>query len=253
MDDLAYTFQMAAWKIERANEHIKSVESVIQWIVDPSNYVVTPDRNPQTGHYMIRVGPKGGGLPHQLSVWSGDAFHCLASALDYVWSGMTRKAVPNLTTRAHFPRHEKRENLIDMVAKSAVAKAFPTIKDLIVDEIRPYKDGNFPVWAVGKLDNIDKHRLLIAAMTIARLGKFRAVSEDGSVIDLSYSTVQTYGPELTLAFAAPFKFDDNPELAVDVIFDEPEVLPSGQLVQKTLADFAQAVSRATETLKQTVL
>jgi hypothetical protein len=72
---------MAAWKIERANQHIKSVESVVQWMVDPNNYVAVPDRNPETGLYVLRVGPKGGGLPHELPVWTGDAIHNLASAL----------------------------------------------------------------------------------------------------------------------------------------------------------------------------
>ena len=81
MNELALAFQMAAWKIERANQHIKSVESVIQWMTDPNNYIAAPDRNPETGTYVLRVGPKGGGFPHELPIWAGDAVHNLATSL----------------------------------------------------------------------------------------------------------------------------------------------------------------------------
>jgi hypothetical protein len=195
-------------------------------------------------------------LPHELPVWTGDVVHNLASALDYVWSGLAREANPNLATRAHFPRHETRQNLVNMLSQpleTAIKKAFPAVEGLILDKVQPYKDGNFPLWAVGKLDNIDKHRLFYAVMSIAKFGKFRTVSEDGSVNDLSYSTMQTNGPELTLGFAAPFKLNDDAELTLDVIFDEPEVLPPGQPVQKTLIDLAEAVSQTLEAFKETFL
>lgn len=241
---------MAFWKIERANQHIKSVKTVIDWIVDPSNYVTIPDRNAQTGHYGIRIGPKGGGMPHELPIWTGDAIHNLASALDFIWSGLAREADPNLATRAHFPRHETRQNLADMIAKSPVTKAFPGVEKLILDQVQPYKDGNFAVWAVGKLDNVDKHRLLIAALSIAKLGKFRAVAEDGSVIDLSNSTMQTDGPEMTLGFAVPFKLNDDAELTVEVVFNEPEIFPARQPVHQALIDFAEAVSSTLQAFKE---
>lgn len=222
-------------------------------MIDPNNYVAVPDRNPETGRYVLRIGPKGGGLPHELPVWTGDAIHNLASSLDYLWSSLARQAEPDLARRAHFPRHETRQNLIDMVSKSPVTKAFPVIEELILNNIKPYKDGNFRLWTVGKLDNIDKHRLLFAAMSIAKFGKFRAVSEDGSVIDLSYSTGKTPGPELTLGFAAPFKLNDDAELTVDVVFHEPEILPPSQPILKTLIDFEETVSEVYQIFKKTFL
>jgi hypothetical protein len=253
VNELAVAFQMADWKIERAKQHIKSVESVVQWMVDPSNYVAGSERNPQSGYYVLRVGPKGGGLPHELPVWTGDAIHNLATSLDYLWSGLARQAVPRLATRAHFPRHETRQNLADMLSKSPVSKAFPIIEGLILDHLKPYKEGNFHLWAVGKLDNVDKHRLFVAAMSIAKLGKFRPVSEDGSVIDLSHSTMQTHGPELTLGFGAPFKLNDDAELTVDVVFHEPEILPPGLPILKTLLDLAETVSGVSHTFRENFL
>lgn len=253
MTSLAYAFQMAAWKIERASQHIRSVETVIQWMVDPKNYVAEPYKNPDNGTYVLRVGPKAGGLPHELPVWAGDAIHNLASSLDYIWSGLARDADPAHAQRAHFPRHETRQNLIDQLSKSPVARAFPQVEQLILDGLRPYKEGNLPLWAVGKLNNVDKHRLLMAAMSIARFGKFRAMSGDGSVIDLSYSIMQTPGPELTLGFAAPFTLNSDAEVVVDVVFNEPEILPAGQPFLQTLADLTGVVTHALEEFKKALL
>jgi hypothetical protein len=219
-------------------------------MVDPNNYVAAPARNPQTGAYVLRVGPKGGGFPRELPLRAGDAVHNLATSLDYLWSGLARQTDPDSAKRAHFPRHETRQNLLDMVSKSPVRKAYPAVEALILDKLQPYKDGSFNLWAVGKLDNIDKHRLFVTAMSIAKFGRFRPVSEDGSVIDLSYSTVQTHGPELTLGFAAPFKLNDDAEINVDVVFNEPEILPPGQPILKTLIDMAATVSEVTQAFKE---
>jgi hypothetical protein len=251
--NLPLAFQMAAWKIERARQHIQSVGSVVEWMIDPENYVAAPELNAQTGVYVLRVGPKGGGLPHELPVWTGDAIHNLASALDYIWSGVARQANPSLATRVHFPRHETLENLKDAVGRSPVTKAFPAAYDLIVNDVKPYKEGNFCLWAVGKLDNIDKHRLFYTVLSIAKMGEFRAVSEDGSVTDLSHTTMRTIGPELTLGFAAPFKLNDDAEITVDVVFAEPEVLPPGRPVLQTLVELADAASETLETFKRAFL
>src|SRR5438045_4934850 len=108
MNDPAYAFQMAGWKLQRADQHSESVKSVIKWVVDPDNYIAAPYKDPKTGHYMLRVGAEGGGLPHELATWAGDAVHNLNTALDYLWSGLARQTVPHFAARA--PRHETREN-----------------------------------------------------------------------------------------------------------------------------------------------
>ncbi len=130
MSSLEYAFQMAAWKLERADQHIQSVDTVIQWVVDPSNYATFPYHDAQTGHYGIRIGPKNGAFPHELATWAGDAVHNISSSLDYLWSGLARQAIPDRTSRVNFPSHETRKNLEDMVGKSEVVKSFPAAESL---------------------------------------------------------------------------------------------------------------------------
>lgn len=251
--ELTYAFQMAEWRVERANNHIDHLKKIIEWTVHPDNYLAIPDHNPQTGNYVLKVGPKNGGLPRHLPIVAGEVAHALSITLDYLWSGITRYVAPSFAKRAHFPDHETLTNLQDMVSKDAAVKAMPALEKFIIEEIRPYKDGNFLLWAVGKLDNVDKHRLLLASMAIAKLGKFVATSEDGSVIDLSYSTINTYGPELILGFAAPFKLNDDTEISVDIVFNEPDVLPPGNPVLQTMIDLSNALAETVEAFKHKLL
>ena len=248
-DQLSYAFHMADWRIERANNHITHVKQIIEWIVHPDQYTAFPYRDPNSGHYGLSVGPKHGALPRHLPIVMGEAIHNLSIALDYLWNGVVRVVSPDLKGREHFPRHKCRRELVDKVSKTPVVQKLPGAKDFIVDHIRPYKDGNLLLWTIGKLDNIDKHRLLISCLTIAKFGKFVATGEDGSIIDLSHSTLNTHGPSLTLGFASPFKLNDDAEITVNVAFDEPEDIAPGQPVLETLVNFSQTTKEVVEAFR----
>lgn len=253
MTNLMYDFQMAAWRVERANDHIDHLKKIIEWTVDPENYLVSPEKDFISDTYQLRVGPRNGGLPRHLPIVMGEVVHGLTAALDYIWSGLARSVVPTQANRAHFPRHETRKNLEDMVAKAPVVIALPKAGDLILDTLRPYKDGNFALWAIGKLDNIDKHRLLLSCVAVAKLGKFVATSEDGGVIDLSNCTINSSGPALSLGFATPFKLNSDMELVANIVFEEPDVIPPGQPVLATLVDFSETTTKAIDAFKEAFL
>ncbi|RXT52647.1 hypothetical protein B6S44_17960 [Bosea sp. Tri-44] len=245
---------MAEWKVERAKQHISDVEAITRWMIDPANYVVRSELDTQTRQYQLHIGPAGGGLPRALPLAIGDAVHNLRSGLDYLWSALERKANPDANDRrSTFPSHEEKENLVDLVSKRiAIKKAFPQAEAFIIDVIKPYKTGNFKLWVLGKLNNVDKHRLLLATYSIARFGKFVATSEDGGVIDLSYSSIQTPGPIFKLGFVTPFKLNDDAEIAAEIVFAESD-LPPGQLVVQTLVNFAEAVSETIQAFRETFL
>jgi hypothetical protein len=48
-------------------------------------------------------------------------------------------------------------------------KAAPNLGPLILDCIKPYKTGNYALWALGKVENIDKHKLLIPSIVLTGL------------------------------------------------------------------------------------
>lgn len=251
---LAYAFQMAEWRLERANNHIGHLKQIIEWIVHPEHYATILEKDGSSGYYLVKIGPKAGALPHHLPVVMGEIVHNLSITLDYLWSGFSRQISPS-DTRAHFPRHETRANLADMLSKSPIIKAIPNMEPFISDCIKPYKDGNPNplVWTIGKLDNIDKHRLLLSSMVIAKLGKFVATSEDGSVIDLSYGTINSEGPSLTLGFTAPCKLNDDTELTADVAFNEPSLIPPGKPVLEIMGNLSQATAEVIAAFKTTFL
>ena len=250
--ELAYAFQMADWKIERAKKHISDTEEIVRWVVDPSRYVTIPERNFETGHYGCHIGLEGGKLPHHLPCVVGDAVHNLASTLDFLWNGLIRSAVPGEHRRTRFPSHEERQGVANEVRKAPIHQAFPQAEALILDKIRPYKDGNFLIWAIHKLDNIDKHRLLISTFAVTRFGKFIATMEDGGGMNLSGMTVYHKGDNLRLGFGSPFKLNDDVGITADIMFDEAGLL-ADQPITETLVNITQAVSKVVQAFRETFL
>jgi hypothetical protein len=248
-ETVAYAFQMAAFKVERARAHAEVTKAVVDWIVDPNNFVASVGRDPITEIYGLHVGPAGGGFPRELPLTMGDTIHNLRAALDYAWSGLVKEYAPERAPYAHFPRHEERSRLEDLLSKEPVVTERSDIGDVLLDAIRPYKEGNKYLWGIGKLDNIDKHRLLLTCMGIARFGRFVATAEDGAVIDLSHSVVRTDGSTFKLGFATPFRLNDDCEIVTDVLFNEPDIIEPGSSVVSTLQELIDVTHNALEALK----
>lgn len=221
---------MADFKISRAHQHIAFTKSVVEYLVRPENYVSRPVRDESTGAYDLLIGPRDG-FPMELPTAMGDVVHNLNSALDYIWSGFARAANPAVTSKVTFPRHEELPNLADMLSKSPVVRAFPELESLVIQNVRPYRAGDGEIWSLNKLDIIDKHRLLLPTLSIAKLGKFVATAADGAVINLSYASIKTAGPSLKLGFSAPFKLNEDAEIEVDVVFGESEPFATEPVMQ----------------------
>ena len=64
---------------------------------------------------------------------------------------------------------KKRDDVIRTSTYKKIKEALPDFAEFILDEIQPYAGGKFKVWELSKLDNIDKHKLLIPTMNISSL------------------------------------------------------------------------------------
>lgn len=252
MSPLSDAIQQSEFKIRWAKIHISQAERFVADIIKPAPDLIDTQYNPQTRECFINIGPRDG-LPIELFLHIGDAIHALNSCLDYLWSGLTRSVVPT-DKRATFPRHETRENLEQMIAGSPIRQAFPKIEPFILDEVRPYKDpletGNFFIWALNRLDNTLKHRLIIVTPAIIKFGKFIVNGSNGGKLDMSYSVVKTYGPVLKLGVTGPATLDYDSETAVDVVFVEDNLF-TGEPVVKTLVNLTEAVTKTRQLFIET--
>ena len=136
---------------------------------------VEPGESPS--EYWVKYETKP--LPAAVPLLIGDIVHNLHVPLDHIASEIVNRHRGG-AGRLHFPTNVTRE----LVAKSKhlerIAEAAPKLRDVILDQVRPYKTDNYALWALGKLDNVDKHRLLIPTLGITEPKEISAVDDHGN-------------------------------------------------------------------------
>lgn len=246
-------------KIEWAKNHIRGVEQLVESVTSQGGYAIRPYQDPQTGTYLLYIGPKDGGLPASLPLHLGDAIHSLNGVMDYLWSGLARAVDSELASKVTFPRHEMRESLVHALANprgnhALIKKTFPQVDAFILDVVKPYKRPDGGIWSLNKLDNISKHRLLIPITHIIEFRRdlIARAQDGGTIIHRAGVRIQTHGPSLAMGFRTPFEFNDDAEPILDVVFDPNDPF-GGEPVVKTLRNLTEAVAEVIKAFEETFL
>lgn len=151
-------FKSAKLKVQWADQHITKLNAVLDRFLASDFYSFSLQDDPEAGHQFAQVSaePIWADIPLIL----GDAIHSLRSSLDHVATAIIGFDDRN----AYFPFHGEVTQFVTCAKVAAIEKASPGLGRYIVDEIRPYTAGNYPLWALNKLDVIDKHKLIIPAL-----------------------------------------------------------------------------------------
>ncbi|AMS43290.1 hypothetical protein [Aminobacter aminovorans] len=239
----------ARFKIEWANNHINAVEALVISVVAENQSVVNIQDDLETGLALVIIGPKQH-IPVSLPLHIGDAIHALNSVWDYLWSGLARSIDSSLASKITAPRHEARKNLKADIddAKGRhrpIHRAFPQAEAFVLDIVKPYNpaNGGSVIWDLGKLDNISKHRLLIATPYVISFDVDLTLegSDGGKIVQTAGAAIQTQGHPLVCGLTPPVKIHDEPKAAVTVVFGERDHF-SAQPVVETLAQLVDATS-----------
>jgi hypothetical protein len=153
--------ELIAVKLDRAKEHLASLSADVRSYLDSKPYAVGVKRATDTRrliYFVAGIRP----TPLRIPAVLGDAIHNLRSALDHlsyqlVWVGSGKKP----SSHVYFPIADDRVAYIDQrrrQIKGATSAAIATI-----DGLAPYKGGSDALWRLHKLNNVDKHRVLLTA------------------------------------------------------------------------------------------
>ena len=163
-------------KVERANKHIIDLEREIAAFLGSNPYQVRSKRNPDTRqliYYLAEVKS----TPDCLALIAGDCIQNLMCALDHLAyqlvSSDTNDAPPN-PNRIYFPIADTEEKY-EARKHGKMEGAHPDTMAAI-DALKPYQGGNEPLWMLYKLNNVEKHRLLITVGSM-----FQSVNVGASV------------------------------------------------------------------------
>jgi hypothetical protein len=148
-------------KVKRAKEHLAALERELRTFLDRGPYKVGAKQHPETRKLIYYV-VSAELVPDCLPLIAGDLIQNLMSALDHlayqIVCNDTADNPPN-PSRIYFPiaddaaKYEARKRERIEGARQQTFDAF--------DAIKPYKGGNDLLWVLYRLNNIEKHRLLL--------------------------------------------------------------------------------------------
>lgn len=155
----------------------------------------------------------------------GDVLHNLRSALDLMYYRVFHDVTGKADRFTQFPIRNEREKLVSAINGGLKEKGLAndrnacTLRDFLVDIVKPYETGNWPLWALHDMSITDKHQLLIPTFKIMRFTDIRLEDEHG---DVFLADGQPYFTEDSYRFRVErdgeLKVHDKGHAATTVVF-----------------------------------
>jgi hypothetical protein len=235
-------FEGSRLKVQRAARHIDELNDLFSEFLKQKFCEIVTEDDPQTGNKIIKVRSVAN-LPPFAPMIVGDIVHNLRSALDHAMVEILRDAKD-----VHFPFGKTQKDFENHPTFRWIAKNRPKLADKLKADVVAYETGQPSIWAASKLDNIDKHNLLIGTIVVKKLAGVRIES-----------------PNLRMGAGADFLFDEGgvvnfanvpgPVTVVDsgipqaAILFEVEPL-RGQPVIQSLVEMQKLTLQTIETLEK---
>jgi hypothetical protein len=207
-------------KIERADKHIADLNAAIQSFFGSNPYKIGIKRDPDTRkliYYVESVQP----VPVIVAAVAGDALHCLRDALDHLAQQLYLVGTGNAKgyrDKTSFPISPSAKDF-----KSGLARKVEGMRKDAIDAIcalEPYAGGNgADLWTFHRLNNIDKHRLIITVGA-----SFRSVDIGAHMRAFVEKTLGETVPAMPLFVRAAdnlFPLEAGKELLVGAPDEEP--------------------------------
>lgn len=154
-------------KLESAKHHVSVVVGLLQEYAASKPYETATrafENTPDAELYISRIDP----LPRRLAPSVGDVIHNARAALDH----LAYQLVPSKKT--YFPIADDEAKYKEKI-KRDLKGASNAVLDL-VNSIKPFKEGNTLLWQLNRLDNVDKHQLVLTSVVQTNGGVFLPIA-----------------------------------------------------------------------------
>lgn len=238
-------------KIERAREHGKSLWEEFRAFMTPQNCEASADIQ-SDGPIKLTLRFKKQ-IPTRVATVLGDAIHNLRCALDHLacaaaaLNGVGPEGIGFPIGRSHAAFKE---------AAAKDLKGVPIEFFQVIEKFEPYKGGNESLYILNQLDRVDKHRLLLPTIVVAKkmFARFY-VGEPGPncqyvgppVFEISQDIFPALEPDNTIIEAIIFRGPKLPPEAClhfrptfNIRFDKGTVA-SGHEILSTLSEMGNQV------------
>jgi hypothetical protein len=225
-------------KVERAEQHIHDLDVGLRTFFDFNPYLTARQTHPERQDLMVYWLCGARPIPPLISLIAGDALANLRGALDHLayqlaWLNGTRDK--RILKNTYFPISDDATKYVTE-APGKVKGMSQAAKEAI-DACAPYKGGNDTLWRLHRLNNLDKHRLLVTVCTL-----FESVSSEHahyiSPTNNCWKPLKA-GDVLTVLPTEAVK-DENLQFVFQIAFNELEVAEC-EPVLETLQQMLDAV------------
>ncbi len=150
-------FHSPKGRLARANEHIDEIARQGKAFFETEPYTTTIEIEPKTGNQLYKF-KMTRPLPDNITHLTVECLEALRSALDQ--AAFTTSALSGKPTAksAYFPIADDVAGLENVI--KGRCKDLPPDIITFFRALNPYKGGNYPVWALNKLCNTNKHKLI---------------------------------------------------------------------------------------------
>lgn len=252
-------------KIKRADQHISELQGWLNRIQQENAGTVRPHKEANSGaasHTILVQRPRS--YSECVAPIVGDVAHNLRSALDLAASDIVRAwGEDPERPPVHFPFGETRQAIVNSQHWGRIQRLAPDMAIAVVDTIKPYKTANYALWALNRLDRMDKHRVLIPTVprALSIVMGIREEQEDdpppGVVPGVVYmlvgerkadGTVVSVSREPRAGSAAWLHNQQNGYPTLDVRFGKGEVFEDEPIIP-TLKQLRDIVAKAIDALE----
>lgn len=243
--------ESARLKVKRAKKHIADLDAANRAFYESRPYEPGAKKHPQFPQVLQLYVAKAKPIPPEISLICGDALNCLNAALDHLAWQLVIAAGGKLHRGIKFPFAESIEKY--KIESPGKVKGMSQEAIRCIDALKPYKGGNDALWQLHKLNNADKHRLLItvgsAVVAVGILARRMPALQP--LVDHGYelipdSVIPLKEGEVVWEILGP-QPDDNFELSYAIAFGEPEII-EGKPVFETLVQFSNLVESVIDML-----
>ena len=217
-------------RIDRADELITDLEGDLQAFLQSKPYTIEErhDENPTTLAFVIT---SLAAVPLRSRIVAGEIAHHLRASLDLMVYQLTLMAGvtdEKLLKKAVFPVLDKDLGTTQGRGEyhAAINKAIGFLPEALRARIEALQPSNTNHnWShlaqVQRLDNTQKHRLLLAAMSSVRIGGWNFRNEDGTVTTMPHHSFLPLQQDALLKIGPVRPDFVLPNLAQEVCFSEP--------------------------------
>lgn len=151
-------------KIRRANDQIDEIEREVSALFEGQAYALVIERDPKSGDRLAKI-KLSRCIPDSLFLLIPEAIYHLRSTLDQLMVAIARGTGIENCSHIYFPFGETADQIerATQTLKGQKGKMVgipPDVQKMVVD-LRPFKGGNEPLWALSRLSNVDKHTGLV--------------------------------------------------------------------------------------------